>query len=149
MTKVQIVSTPALKIADSERVIAWARRSTEKTPVAVEQRYRAVTIKADSLKIPLDTCSSKFYTLLQSTVHDLADVRFQAWVKDNMNEIEMESDILSLDSVLAFWAAEKQRMVVDGEQIKLWLLKSETYENLSESQKLVWARTLQIGRAHV
>ena len=143
MNTLTIVSTPALKVGDDEKVISWARRSTEKTPVAVDQRYRGVTLKASALKVPNEACNSKFHMLLQNTVYDLANARFIDWVKDNMMQHEMDEELLTLDSVLMFWAEERQRQVIDGDSIKAWLLKSYTYtQNLGEKQQLAWARTV-------
>ena len=139
---VQIVSVPPVKVADTDRVVSWSRRSTEKTPVVAEMRYRAVIVPAASLKVPDDACRSKFASLLQSTIHDLADARFQAHIKDQMHATEMPAALLSLDNVLAFWAEEKQRATVDAAKIIEWLKASATFKTLSLAQQAGWLNRL-------
>ena len=139
---VQIVSVPPTKIADTEHVVSWERRSTEKNPVAQDQRYRGVVIPAAALKVPDDACKSKFAMLLQSTIHRLADASFTAWVKDKMQETQMPAALLTVDAVLAYWAEEKQRQSVDGDKILAWLPTSELWKVLNEKQQITWKTLL-------
>ncbi len=64
--------------------ISWARRSTEKNPVAEHERYRGIEVPAALLAIAPEDCRSKFQQLLQSTIHSLADAKFTHWLKENM-----------------------------------------------------------------
>jgi hypothetical protein len=135
---VQIVSTPPLKVADAEIVVCWSRRSTEKNPVEVTQRYRGVVIPRAMLEVPADSVSSKFQKLLQFTIYDLADKKLTEYVKDRMHEITMPLALLSLDSILAFWAEEKQRQSIDAEKITEWLKQSKTLAALPAATQKVW-----------
>jgi hypothetical protein len=138
VTQLQVVSVPPLKVADTERVVSWSRRNTEKTPVPETERYRAVVVAASTLKVPNDACHSPFYSLLQSTIHDLADATFQAWVRDNMLATTMDAGRLSLDKVLAFWAEEKQRTTVDAEKIIAFLKTSATFKGFATNKQKTW-----------
>lgn len=135
---VQIVSVPPVKVADDEQVIAWSRRSTDKTPVPAEQRYRGIVIKRAALAVPTDAASSKFHRVLQATINDLAEAMFVAWVKDNMHTLEYEVSRMTLDNVLTFWAEEKQRTAIDGDKIVEWLKESATLKVMPEAKKKVW-----------
>lgn len=138
----QIISTPPLQVAETDMVVCWSRRSTEKNPVAAAERYRGVTIKRAVLAVPAEKCNSAFHALLQSTIHNLADAAFTAWVKDKMQETQAPTSLLTLNNVLAFWAEEKQRQVIDGEKIAEWLKTSATYASLNEQQKKGWLNKL-------
>lgn len=134
----QIVSVPPVQVKDTERVIAWSRRSTEKTPVPATERYRGTVVPTKMLKLPEAACSSKFQRLLQSTIYDLADAKFTEYVKERMHEIEMPASLLSLDNVLAFWAEEKQRNLIDADKIVAWLKDSKTLAALPAAKRGIW-----------
>jgi predicted flavoprotein YhiN len=134
----QVVSTPPVKIKETERVVAWKRRSTEKNPVAESERYRGVVIHADNLLIAADACTSKFHRLLQETIYSLADAAFQGYIEERMHEVEMPASKLSLDSVLAYWAEEKQKQTIDGEKITAWLKTSKTLAALPKATATIW-----------
>lgn len=136
----QVVSTPPLQVKETERVVAWSRRSTEKTPVKESERYRGTVVPANLLAIPDAACSSKFQRLLQATVYDLADAKFAEYTKERMMETEMPVGLLSLDSILSYWAEEKQRQLIDGEKIIAWLKQSKTFAALNDKQKVGWLR---------
>lgn len=140
--QLQVVSTPSLKVADTEHVISWSRRSTEKTPVAETERYRAVTVSKDSLKVPHDACNSTFYALLQSTVHKLADASFAAWATDNMMATSVDAARFSLPQILAFWADKKAAETVDAAKIVAFLKTSATLASLPEKLQAVWLSKL-------
>lgn len=138
----QVTSTPPLKVADADMVVNWSRRSTTANPVDTANRYRGVTIPRAKLAIPAEKCSSQFYMLLQSTIHGLADACFQAYIKDRMQETTIPAHVLTLDNVLAYWAEEKQRQVVDADKIAAWLPTSETWKALNDTQRKAWANKL-------
>lgn len=138
----QVVSTPPLKLAEDEHTIEWSRRSTDKNPVATSERYRGVVIKRSALAVPADACSSKFSRLLQQTVNSLADAHFTTWVKDRMSETQIPAALLTLDSVLAYWAEEKQRTSIDGSAITAFLQQCKTFATLNAEQRKGWLNKL-------
>lgn len=142
ITMLQVTSTPPIKVADADMVVCWARRSTTANPVSTTQRYRGTMIPRAKLAIPSDKCSSQFYMLLQSTIHGLADACFTAYIRERMDDVTIPAAVLTLDNVLAFWAEEKQRQVVDAEKITAWLPKSETWKALTDVQRKAWASKL-------
>jgi hypothetical protein len=137
-TVVQIVSVPPVATKDDERIVSWSRRSTTQNPVAAADRYRGIVVKADSLLVPTDACNSKFYQLLQNTVHSLADACFTEWVKDNMHVTQVEAAKFCLDRVLAYWAEEKQRLSVDADKIIAFLKDSATFKKFGADKQKVW-----------
>lgn len=138
-----VVSTPPTAVPAEGIVIAWSRRSTAANPVKQEERYRGVVVHRALLALPDGATTSKFAALLQSTIHELAQARFQAWVSDGrMLEREMPHSVLALDNVLAYWAEEKQRATIDADKIKAWLSAAPTYAALTEAAKAVWMRQL-------
>lgn len=60
----QIVSVPPVQVKDTERVIAWSRRSTEKTPVPATERYRGTVVPTKMLELPEAACSSMVATIV-------------------------------------------------------------------------------------
>jgi hypothetical protein len=138
MRQLQVVSTPPLKLADTDHLVFWSRRETDKTPVPETERYRGVIVPKESLLVPHVACSSPFYALLQSTIHELAKACFTAWVRDNMLAIHVDAARLSLDRVLAFWAEEKQRTTVDAEKIIDFLKQSKTLASFTANKQKTW-----------
>lgn len=139
---IQIVSVAPATTPENHTTVSWIRRSTATNPVATEQRYRGVTIHSSLLQIPDGSTTSKFSTLLQNTIYDLAAAKFQDYIKERMHETTMPEAVLSLDSVLAFWAEEKQRQTVDAEKITAWLKGSETLAALPANAQTVWLTKL-------
>jgi hypothetical protein len=136
---VQIISTPPVGgIKDGTTLVSWSRRSTEKNPVPTAERYRGVVIPAANLALPDGATTSKFSRLLQSTIYDLAAGKFQAYITDRMFEATMPTAVLTLDSVIAFWAEEKQRQTIDAAKITDFLKSSETIKTLPENTAKVW-----------
>lgn len=136
--QLQVVSTPPLKLADTQMMVKWSRRSTEKNPVADTERYRGVCIDKKVLAIPHDACHSPYYALLQSTIHELADGAFTAWVKENMHSVKMDAARLSIDAVLAFWAEKKESETIDAAAIVEFLKASATCKAFSAEKKAAW-----------
>jgi hypothetical protein len=136
--KAQIVSVPPVAVKADERIISWSRRSTKQNPVEQCDRYRGIVVKADSLLVPADACNSKFYNLLQTTIHALADACFTDWVRDNMHTLTVETSRFCLDRVLAFWADERQRLTVDAEKIIAFLKDSATMAKFDEAKRKAW-----------
>lgn len=134
----QVISTPPAKLEDGMQLVSWSRRSTEKNPVDAANRFRGVVQSASVLQLPDGSTTSKFSKLLQNTINELADARFTAWVKDNMMATAMPASFTSMDSVLAFYAEEKQRAVMDGAKILTWLKASPTFAALNEKQQKSW-----------
>jgi hypothetical protein len=139
----QVVSVEPTSVPEGMQLISWARRSTEKTPVKDTERFRGILVPVTNLRVPQDACISKFYKLLQQTVYELADAKFKAWVSDDrMHETQCPAALFNLDSVLAYWAEERQRQSIDGEKISLWLKESATFAALSAQAREVWKRQL-------
>lgn len=139
VTPMLAVTTVApAKVADNEQVIAWSRRSTAANPVANENRYRGVTIHRSTLAIPDGCTTSKFSKLLQDTIDGLATARFTDYIKDRMQDKEIPAAILSLDNVLAYWAEEKQRSVINGEAVLNWLKSSATLAAMDANKQKTW-----------
>ena len=139
---VQVVSTPPAKVAEFEHVISWSRRSTDKTPVKESERYRGIVVPKSQLKVPDDAAVSKFHRLIQATIDDLADTMFRVWVAEHMASTECDSSRFTVDNVLAFWAEERQRQLVDGAQIVEFLTKSATFKKFDAAKKQVWLSKL-------
>lgn len=123
-----VFTRPPVAVREDARIVAWSRRSTEKNPVPEAERYRGIVVAASALKVPDDACASKFQRLLAATVHKLADEMFTAWCKQDGNLMKAEYDGASLDtdSVLNYWAEERQRETIDGAAITAWLKQSAT-----------------------
>jgi hypothetical protein len=135
---VQVVSTPPTQVAEHEMLIEWSRRSTEKNPVKDSERYRAIVIPRSLLKVADDAASSKYIRLLQTTIHDLAQSKFVESIKENMLSTSFDSSQLTLDLVLAYWAEERQRQMMDADKITAFLKASKTIAGMSESVAKVW-----------
>ncbi len=133
-----VLSIAPAKVEDNQIVISWSRRSTEKNPVKTEERYRGIVVHAASLALPDGATTSKFSALLQATIHDLADKKFTAWVKDNMMVREVDPAMFSLDAVIAYWAEEKRAAQIDADKISKWLVTSKTYLALPAETQKVW-----------
>lgn len=149
MTTVSIDSLPIHTIApvqvdDADMVICWSRRSTDKNPLAAHERYRGVMVNRATLEI-LDGCTtSKFQKLLQSTIHGLADKKFQSLMQADGGMLlkEIPASSLSLDSVLTFWAEERTALQIDNAKLTNWLPKSATWTTLPEGTQKVWLSKL-------
>jgi hypothetical protein len=140
--KMAPIFTVPQTLTDNQIAVIWSRRSTDKNPVAAENRYRAVVLPASRLQLPDGACTSKFQSLLQSTIHQLAETKLQADLKDGMHLREVPEASLSLDAVLSFWAEEKQRQVIDASAISKWLAESATFASLNPAQQAVWKTQL-------
>lgn len=138
ITTTAVLSVAPTKIGDNEHIISWSRRSTDKTPVKNEERFRGIVIHSSSLALPDGATTSKFSSLLQSVIYELADKKFAAWAKDNMMVREVDLSLFSLDAVLLFWAEEKRAAQVDGAKIADWLKTSTTFAELSKELQAVW-----------
>lgn len=134
----QVSSIAPTKTPDHHLNICWQRRSTDKNPVDAAMRYRGVQVHESVLALPDGATSSKFHALLQNTIHQLADAKFTAWVRDNMHATEMPASHITLDSVLAFWSEEKQRQTIDAEKITAFLKASKTFAALTPAQQKGW-----------
>lgn len=138
VTTTQVVTVPPVKLDDNQHVISWSRRSTDKTPVKAEERYRAIVVPSASIRLPDGATTSKFSELLQSTIHELANNKFAAWAKDNLMVTQVDASLFSLDAVILYWAEEKKAAQVDASKITDFLKASKTYEALSDEAKKVW-----------
>ena len=142
VTLAQITTVVPTKLKPDHITISWSRRSTEKNPVAEHERYRGIEVPASLLAIEAADCRSKFSQLLQSTIHSLADAKFTHWLKDNMQAKEVDPQLFSLDSVLTYWAEEKQRAAIDGDKVLAWLKESATLKALEEGKRDAWLKLL-------
>lgn len=139
------ISTVApLNIPDTDMIVSWTRRSTTANPVANENRYRGVIVNRSTLALPDGSTTSKFTALLQSTIHALADKKFQALMQEDggMQLKEIPASSLTLDSVLTYWAAERQNNQIDNAKLTAWLTASKTLEALPEATRKVWLTKL-------
>lgn len=133
-----VVTVAPAKLADNEHLISWTGRSTEKNPLDATNRFRGIVVHSATLAIPDGATTSKFSKLLQETIHKLADAKFSADIKDQMTASTVQAAAYSLDAVLAYWAEEKQRQVIDGAKIIDWLKQSATYQALDAAKQKVW-----------
>jgi len=133
-----VVTIAPAKLEDNTMMLAWSRRSTEANPVKTQDRYRGINVPVASLTLPDGATTSKFSALLQTTIFDLADKCFTAWVKDNMLVTEVDATRFNLDAVIRFWAEEKRSAQIDAAKVAEWLKTSKTYEALTEEVKKVW-----------
>lgn len=141
-TSYRVLSVPPAKLADTEMVIAWSRRSTDKNPVSAEERFRGIVLPKSVLALPHEACSSKFYNLLQITLWNLADGMFTSWVRDNMLNTDYEVHRMTIDNVLAFWAEERQRNTIDAAKIVEFLKQSKTLAGFAPALQAVWLNKL-------
>lgn len=119
-------------------LVAMDRRSTDANPCAAHERHRSILVARSALQVPPDRAHSQFYALLQSTILKLAEGMFAAWAKVNLAATEYPSAKMTLDSVLAYWAEEKQRESIDGAKILAWLAASATLAALAPAKQAVW-----------
>lgn len=137
----QIFTTP--QVVPAGRIaIEMRRRSTKENPVPREQSYRCVLVPEGLLAINAGATQSKFVTLLQTTIHELARDRFAAFIKDNEAAATIPQALLSLDNVLAFWAEVKASQRIDAATIVEWLKQSATLQTLAPAAAAVWLREL-------
>lgn len=138
----QVLTVPPIALAEGCTVLFWKRRSTKETPVAQENMYRGMVIEYDKIKVPDDACKSTFSRLLQATISSLAQEMFTAWAAENITAPIYTGAAINVNSVLSFYAEQKQREVIDAKQIAEWLPKSATWGTLSEKQKAVWLKLM-------
>lgn len=136
----QIYSTPPLNIAAGCKILSWSRRSTDKNPVPVAERYRGVVINEQEIRIPADACLSKFHMLLQSTIIGAAEAMLTDWLKEdgNIRASEYTGQALTMDNALMYWSEKKQREQIDAKQITDWLKESATFAELDEAKQKIW-----------
>lgn len=142
LDSVQIVSVPPVKVEDGKKLVSWSRRSTTANPVTATERFRGVLVSEAALRLPDGATTSKFERLLQSTIDSLADAKFQDYIKDRMLETSMPAAVLTIDSVMAYWAEERQRQTIDGAKISDWLKTSATAAALTPAQSKAWQSKL-------
>lgn len=134
----QVYTVAPKQVEDTEIVICWTGRSTKDNPLTTENRYRGFIIHAAKLAIPDGSTTSKFHTLLQTTIHRLAKDKFADALKEAPMMREVQEAAYSLDAVLAYYAEEQQRSVINGERIAEWLKTSATYAALDSAKQKVW-----------
>jgi len=121
------VSTTSLETEVGTYKLEYSRRSTEKNPIDAAQRYRAALIGEDQLRIDAGAVPSKFTVLLQSTIYDLAQTKFQKeMLESNMLATTINPSSYTIDAVLAFWATKRESEKVDAATITAWLTASAT-----------------------
>lgn len=118
------------------------RNSTTANPVPECNRLRVVNVPEQFLLLPADSTRSKFHTLLQSTLLDLAADVFKAWTADNMTASEFDPRRVTVDAVLKFWATEKESQRISAETITEWLKTCDTLTGFSAAKRDAWTRRL-------
>lgn len=129
------VSSPFLLIRKDQR-------DSKLHKVAECDRHRSILVHESALLVPASSTSSKFLSLLQATILDLAKARFEAFLKDQPLAKEVPAALFTIDSVLAFWAEEKASQRIDGASISSWLLASATFASLTPKSQEVWKKEL-------
>lgn len=135
-TMLQVYTAPT-EVKPPMLAIEWKRRSTKQNPVSEQSRYRAIQIHESAIAVPKEQVSSKFYNLVQSTVHQLAE-KMLAEELGETDKREVSAGRYTLDGVLAYWAEEKRRQQINSAQITEWLKESKTYQGLTDNQKQAW-----------
>jgi len=134
-----VFTRPPVALADGCHLVSWSRRSTKANPVAEAERYRGIIIEASAVTVPPDACGSKFLRLVQHTINGLADAMFTAWAKDNIHATSYDGASITTDSVLTYWAEQRQRETIDAAAITEWLKQSATLASFdNEKQRAAW-----------
>jgi len=118
-------------------------RSTEKNPVAAHDRYRVAFVPEQPLLIDAGGISSKFASLVQARIHEIAQERFAALLaEEGMSLQAIEPRMFTVDALLGYWAEERERSRITKESLLSWFAGSATAATLSEKSRQLWQARL-------
>lgn len=149
-TEMQAATAPAMlqvfttsqKLEAGKLAIEWKRRSTAANPVLEANRYRAVIVNESALLIGNDACASKFHSLLQTTISNLAASMLAAELSVT-DKREVFASKYTVTGVLAYYSEEKKRQTIDKDAVIAWLETSATFAALpSDAVRTTWLATL-------
>jgi len=122
-------------------LIAARQRSSKERTVEASQRFRGILVPEAAILPPMEACHSKFRSILVHQIQKLAEKKLAAAWKDG-DPKAVQAAAYTLDSVLAYFAEQKQRASVDGAAITAWLNAGTTLATLNEAQRKTWLAKL-------
>jgi hypothetical protein len=142
VTAFQVLTVQPAKLENDQHCVFWRRRSTKQNPVKPENAFRGVVIPADLLRIPEAVRVRPFDALLQATIYQLANEKFQSMIEESPDLKSVEAEEIDIHAVMAFYKQKQDAAAIDGAKILEWLLSSETFGILTERQQLTWKTKL-------